>query len=276
MARDPTTMTPNRTGGSSRIIAALAGIVVVAAALGGAVGFTARPPSPTPRRLPTSPTLGTTRAAELYQDALNTIASATGFHYVAVFPGTETIVGDAGRAVGRQVVTFKSTFGLEVFELLLDSRGTVYFQGNAPAVEDQLGVAARKTLNVENRWVSLSHTDGPYSELEAGMTVADQAVFVPMTPLSTAPVRVDGKSATQISGTSTASNDPASAALLDIDAGSHAPLAFSSTTVTTTGSALSTVTYSAWGQAVSVNVPDAAIAWSSLGASTPPDGYGGG
>ena len=269
-------MTPNRTGGSSRIIAALAGIVVIAAALGAAVGFTARPPSPTPRRVPTSPTAGTLRAAELYQDALNTIASAVGFHYVAIFPGTETIVGDAARATGRQVVTFKSTYGIEAFELLLDSSGTLYFQGNAPAVEDQLGVSARETSNVENRWISLSHTDGPYSELAAGIAVADQGVFVPMTPLSTATVRVDGRKATQIAGTAAPANDPASTALLDIDTSSHAPLAFSSTAVTATGSALSTVTYSAWGQAVSLTVPDAAIAWSTLGALTPADGYGGG
>ncbi len=96
-----------------------------------------------PHRVPTSPTAATLRAEELYQQALNTIAAASGFHYVAIFPGTETIVGDAGRALGRQVVTFKSTYGLEAFELLIVSNGTLYFQGNAAAVEDQLGVTAR-------------------------------------------------------------------------------------------------------------------------------------
>jgi hypothetical protein len=276
MAGDPRTMMSNRVGGSSRVIAAMAGIVVVAAVLGGAVGFTSRPPSPTPHRVPTSPTSATLRAAELYQQALNTIAAAVGFHYVAIFAGTETIVGDAGRAVGRQVVTFKSTYGLEAFELLIDSNGTLYFQGNAAAVEDQLGVPAPKTSNVENRWVSLSHSDGPYSELAAGMTVADQGVFVPMIPISTATVRVDGRTATQISGTVTGADDPVSTALLDIDTSSHAPLAYSSITASTGASATSTVTFTAWGQAVSLNPPEVAIAWSTVGASTPPDGYGGG
>jgi hypothetical protein len=269
-------MTPNRVGGSFRIIGAMVGIVVAAAVLGAAVGFTSRPASPVPHRVPTSPTAASLRAAELYQRTLNTIAAAVGFHYVAIFSGTETIVGDAGRALGRQVVTFKSTYGLEAFELLIDSNGTVYFQGNAPAVEDQLGVAASTTSNVDNRWVSLSPADGPYSELAAGMTVADQGVFVPMTPIATATVRVDGRTAIQISGTAAGADDPVSTALLDIDPNSHAPLAYSSTSASTTGSASSTVTFTAWGQAVSLNLPEAAIAWSTLGASTPPDGYGGG
>jgi hypothetical protein len=260
----------------SRVGAALAGTVVVAAALGVAVGFTARPASPTAPRLPTTPTSATLRAAELYQRALNTIASAVGFHYVAIFPETETIEGDAGRAVGRQLVTFKSTYGLEAFTLLLESNGTLYFQGNAPAVEDQLGVLASKASNVENRWVSLSRTDGPYSELEAGMTVADQGIFVPLIPTSTASVRVGGRTATQISGVASPAGDPESTALLDIDTSSYAPLVYDSTTATTGGSATTTVTFSAWGQAASVTPPEVALAWSTLGASTPPDGYGGG
>jgi hypothetical protein len=99
---------------------------------------------------------------------------------------------------------------------------------------------------------------------------------VPMTPMATATVRVDGRTALQISGTATGADDPVSTALLDIDTNSHAPLAYSSTSASTGGSATSTVTFSAWGQAVSLNLPEVAIAWSTLRASTPPEGYGGG
>jgi hypothetical protein len=215
------------------------------------------------------------RAAALYQTTLNTIAASVGFHYIAIYSGTETIVGDAGRSVGQQVVTFKSSYGIEAFTLVLDEHGTLYFQGNAPAVEDQLGVSASKTPAVENRWVSLVSGNGPYTELASGMTAAEQGVFLPMTPISLASVKVGGRTATQIIGTATV-DDPESATLLAVDARSHAPLAYSSTAATTGGPTTSTVTFSAWGTRVSVTVPPTAIAWSTLAAATPPDGYGGG
>jgi hypothetical protein len=275
MVTDPPTMATRRRGGASRILAAMAGTVVVAAALGVGVGFASRPKLPVSPVVPTSTISATVRAAALYQTALNTIAASIGFHYIAIYPETETIVGDAGRSVGEQVVTFKSSYGVEAFTLVLDDTGTLYFQGNAPAVKDQLGVSTSKTPEVENRWVSLVSGNGPYPELASGMTVAEQGVFLPMTPISVASVKVGKRAATQIVGTATV-DDPGSAALLDIDTRTHAPLAYSSTAVTTSGPATSTVTFSAWGTQVSVTVPSAVIAWSTLGALTPPSGYGSG
>jgi len=272
----PPTSVPSRAGGSSRILAAMTSTVVVGAALGLAVGYATRPVSRVPTLLPALPSPATARASALYDRALSTIASSIGFHYVAVFPGTETIVGDAARSAGRQVVTFKSSYGLEAFTLLLDSNGTVYFQGNAAAVEDQLGVSAINSSKIENRWVALSRADGPYSDLEVGITVADQSIFVPMIPTSTASVRVDGMTATQISGTVTAADDPASTARLTIASGSDTPLAYASTAATSGGGTTSTVTFSAWGTAVPVGTPSRAIAWSTIGASMPPGGYGSG
>ncbi len=257
-------------------MAAMAGTVFVAAALGVAVGFATRPVSRAPTLVPTAPNPASARASALYDRALATVAASTGFHYVAVFSGTETIIGDAGHSVGQQVVTFKSPYGLEAFTLLLETDGTLYFQGDAAALEDQLGVTATKTSYVDNRWVSLSNTDGPYAELAVGMTVAEQSIFVPLIPISTSSVAFAGKRTTQISGTVTAADDPASTARLDIDTSSHIPLEYASTTSTSGGAVSSTVTFSAWGQVVSVNAPAGAIAWSTIGASPPPDGYGSG
>jgi hypothetical protein len=275
MVTDPPTIAPNRTGGSSKVLAAMAGTVVVAAGLGLGVGFASRPKPAAPPRVPTSTISATVRAAALYQQTLNAIAASVGFHYIAIYPETETIVGDAGRSSGQQVVTYKSSYGVEAFTLVLGDTGTLYFQGNAPAVEDQLGVPASKTPAIENRWVSLVAGNGPYPELASGMTVAEQGVFLPMTPISTASVKVGGRIATQISGTATV-DDPGAAAVFDVDARTHAPLLYSATTATAGGIANSTDAFSAWGMQVSVTVPSTAIAWSTVGASTPPDGYGGG
>jgi hypothetical protein len=276
MLGDPPTIAPHRAWSPSRLMAAMAGTVFVAAAFGVAVGFATRPVSRAPTLVPTAPNPSTARASALYDRALATVAASTGFHYIAVFSGTETIIGDAGRSVGQQVVTFKSTYGLEAFMLLLGTNGTLYFQGNAAALEDQLGVTRTKTSSVVNRWVSLSSTDGPYAELAAGMTVAEQSIFVPLIPTSTSSVRFDGRNATQISGTVTAADDPASTARLDIDMRSLTPIEYASTTSSSGGPLSSTIAFSAWGQLVAVKAPSSAIAWSTIGAVPPPAGYGSG
>src|ERR1700730_12437087 len=79
-------------------------------------------------------------ARALYQRAISAPRASNGFHYVAVSTGgaAQTIVGDAGQSGGRQAITFVSNFGTEQFTLLLVGP-TVYFQGNVPALEDQLG-----------------------------------------------------------------------------------------------------------------------------------------
>ena len=275
MVTDPPTIAPNRTGRSPKQLAAIVGTVVLAAALGLGVGFASRPKPPPPSRVPTSTNSATVRATALYQQTLHAIATSVGFHYVAIYSGMETIVGEAGRSVGQQVVTGKSSYGVEAFTLVLDENGALYFQGNAPAVEDQLGVSTSKTSMIENRWVLLVSGNGPYQELASGMTVAEQGVFLPMTPISVASVKVGDRTAAEIIGTATV-DDPESATLLDVDASSHAPLAYSSTAATTGGPTTSTVRFSAWGTPVAVTVPSAAIAWSTIGAMAPADGYGGG
>jgi hypothetical protein len=275
MVGDSPAMAPNRTRGSSRVIAAMAGTVVVAAALGLGVGFASRPATPAPRHVPPSPNVSVERAAALYDRTLSTIAASVGFHYVAIYPSTETIEGDAGRAMGQQVITFKSSYGIEAFTLLLGVNGTLYFQGNAPAAEDQLGVPASRVANVDNRWVSLSSSDGPYAELAAGMTVADQGVFVPMAPTSSVSVKVGARTTTEIAGTVMPS-DSESTATLSIDTRSYAPLEYASSTETSGGNITSTVAFSAWGKPVLVTPPSEALAWSTVGAVMPPGGYGGG
>src|ERR1039457_5952248 len=166
----PSTTPPRR---GSRTLAVVAmfvatGIVAAAIGVGGVllVGHIQASPS----------------ARALYQQAIAATRASNGFHYVAVSSGldAQTIVGDAGQTGGRQAITFVSNFGTEQFTLLLVGN-TVYFQGNIPAVEDQLGVSTASAASVEGKWVTVVNGNGPYTVLQPGITAASQATELPLT-----------------------------------------------------------------------------------------------
>jgi hypothetical protein len=199
---------------------------------------------------------------------------------VAVSSGldAQTIVGDAGQTGGRQAITFVSNFGTEQFTLLLVGN-TVYFQGNIPAVEDQLGVSTASAASVEGKWVTVVNGNGPYTVLQPGITAASQATELPLTPASSARVTVaGGVTATRLSGVVPASNGlPPGTGSMDIASSTDLPIAYRST-VSGGGAVLTfTTTFSAWGTAPSVSAPTGAVAWSTLTTVVPPGGqYGGG
>lgn len=257
--------------------------VVAAAALvaGGAVGLaiglatrgggSGANGSPAPS---TAASAAVAQARALYRQALAAANASTGFHYVAVTSGdtNQKFVGDAGQAGGTQVITTDSTYGQEQFTLVLDA-GTVYFQGNGPALRDQLGVPAASASTLAGRWISVAGGDGPYGVIAPGITVADQVGETTLIPLSAQTT----SAGVRIAGTVPALQAGASGtAHLDVAAGSHLPTSY---VVSITGggtNTTSTTTFGRWGTAPAVTAPAGAVAWSTLGASSPPGGYGSG
>jgi hypothetical protein len=216
------------------------------------------------------------QAQALFQQAVTATGSATGFHYVSVLQGpeTQTIVGDAGQSGGRQAITFVSGYGNEQFTLLLASN-VVYFQGNAPAVEDQLGVATADAAKVAGKWVSVVSGNGPYAVLQPGITTTSQASEITLTPSTTRPVTSGGVTATRILGAVPATNGlPAGTGHLDITPSSDLPISFVTSVVIGAVSETVTTTFSAWGTAPTVSVPSGAVVWSTLTTTEPPGGYG--
>lgn len=216
----------------------------------------------------------------VYQQALAATRATTGFHYVAVTAGggaDQRIVGDAAPDGGTQVITFDSNYGAEQFTLVLAS-GTVYFQGNAAALEDQLGVAPAASPGLQGKWISVSAGDGPYNVLAPGITIADQVQQLALMPTSATAVKgPDGTAATRILGTVPPQNgSPAGTGRLDVPAGTYLPISFASTVTGGGGTVTSTTTFSGWGTPASVAIPPGAVAWSTLGASPPSGGFGGG
>jgi hypothetical protein len=269
---------PRRTSRALTLAAAIVATVLIGAVGGVAVAFATR--SHQPSSAPGSPVSpgatspSTSQASALYQRALITTSDSSGFAYVSVSTGpqSETIAGVAGKLGGRQVITFDSSYGAEHFTLLLVG-ATVYFQGNTPAVEDQLGVGAASASKVAGKWVSVVSGNGPYAVssssvgLEPGITVADQAMEMLLVPTGLTPVTTTGAPATRIIGTVRDQAGNSHAAHLDVVTASAIPLSYV---------ASFTITFSQWGTAPSVSAPSGAVAWSSLLTSPPPGGYGSG
>ncbi|HEY6468220.1 MAG TPA: hypothetical protein VI434_00475 [Candidatus Dormibacteraeota bacterium] len=280
----PPATPPKRRPRALGLGATIAATILIGAIGGVAIAFLTRAhtdspsggggaPTALPTNAPPSPALS------LYQKSLATMRAAAGFHYVNTSngPDPETITGDAGASGGRQDITFTASYGVEKFTLLLVS-GTVYFEGNTAAVEDQLGVLKADAATLQNKWVSVVAGNGPYSILQPGITVADQVAEVQFVPVSTTQVTTSGGTrATRILGNIPASqNAPAETAQMDVAPTSNIPVDYS-TSVTVSGSAItSTTTFSEWGTAPTVTAPPGAVAWSSLATAAPPGGYGSG
>jgi hypothetical protein len=276
-------MPPRR---SSRTLAVVAlfvatGIVAAAVGVGGVLLVRHVQGNQSPSGVPTAAPgtqSGAAEARALYQQAIAATRGSSGFHYVAVSTlPTQTIVGDAGQSGGRQAITVDSSFGTEQFTLLLVGT-TVYFQGNVPALEDQLGVSAATAPGVVSKWVSVVTGNGPYTVLQPGITTGSQATELPLVPQSSARITTaGGVAATRISGIVPATgNLPAGTGSLDIAPSSDLPITYAST-VSAGGVVFSfTATFSAWGTAPVVSAPTGAVAWSSLTTAPPTGGYGNG
>ncbi|MDQ6847089.1 MAG: hypothetical protein M3019_05845 [Candidatus Dormibacteraeota bacterium] len=275
----PPAALPERRRRSLPAAAAVAGALIAGVAVGVPLGLLTRgthaTPSSTATLAPSPPSAAVAQATALYQQALTAANGSAGFHYVAVSKGSngsQTITGDAGQDGGNQLITMDSTYGPEKFTLLLVS-GTVYFQGNGPALQDQLGVPGRDAPGLVDKWVSVSSGDAPYGVVAPGITVGDQVQEVGLTPSS---IKQLGGGARRITGTVAAQQGVSGAAHLDLAAGSNLPVAYVAAVTDTGTTTSSTTKFSRWGTAPAVTTPSGAVAWSTLGAAQPPGGYGSG
>ncbi len=279
----PPATPPKRTSRALGLGAAIVATILIGAIGGVAVAFLTRThtqtpasngaPTSLPTNAPPSPALS------LYQKALATMRAAPGFHYTSASngPEPETFVGDAGVSGGRQDITFTTSYGAEKFTLLLVG-GTVYFQGNTAAIEDQLGVVTADAAALQSKWVTVVSGNGPYTVLQPGITVADQVSQLQFVPQSMSQVTTTGgTAATRILGSIPAANgDPASTVQFDVAPTSNIPIDYSSSFTVSGTSITTTTTFSQWGTAPTVTAPTGAVAWSSLTTATPPGGYGSG
>jgi hypothetical protein len=267
-------------------IAMFVGTGIVAAGIGvGGVLLVRHVQGQSPASSPTADpgTASSAAAAKaLFNKAVAATGASDGFHYVGTTTGLEaqTIVGDAGPATGDQQITFVSSYGTEQFTLELVGT-TVYFKGNAPAAEDQLGVTTATVAAVAGKWVSVQSGNGgvhgPYSVLQPGITTKSQAEEMTLTATSTAKVTTAGGAATKISGIVPPTQGlPAGSGSLVVASGTNLPITYTSTVSAGGDTLVFTTTFANWGTAPSVTAPTGAVAWTTLTTAPPPGGYGSG
>ncbi len=78
---------------------------------------------------------------------------------------TQTTVGDAGPASGKQVITI----GSDTFTVLVIGTAC-YFQGDARQMVEQLGLSAGAATAHAGQWISLAPNDPPYQSVYVAVT----------------------------------------------------------------------------------------------------------
>jgi hypothetical protein len=201
--------------------------------------------------------------------ALTALAAAGrvgSFHYVATWQvdgASQTVSGDASPSSGTQHVRA----GDAEYSVALE-QGTVYFDGDASALEDQLGVSAQTAERYAGSWISLTQSDEPYAALEGGVTAASALGQILIEPTSISTFRVPhhtpvariigyippGRPGQVLTG----------AAVLDTTTRSGLPALYRVTGSDGGVGWQSEIMFSRWGQPVAVSAPSGAHPYTSL------------
>jgi hypothetical protein len=256
-----------------RFVTVVVVILVLALLAGGGVavfsgGSTTVPPKAS---TPASPA-----ARQLLHSALQAAGQVNAFHYVSVSSlsgpqgGTQRTVGDAGPNSGRQNITA----GKQKFTVLVIG-ASCYLKGNAAALVGNLGFSTLLAQAHAGQWISLAPTDGPYGAVYAAVTaheaIVDNIAVIPQSQLATS--TVSGKRVETVSGTiapvtiaGQTTPTPKGTASLSVRARApHLPVRYRERGTLNRQQSTSTVSFSRWGESVTVTAPAGAVPFASVG-----------
>jgi hypothetical protein len=227
--------------------------------------------------------IAASQATSLLNKATAAVDSSAGVDYVSTTTlsggRTAPTTGDAGQNVGAQTDTEPTAFGTEQFDVVLASNQFLYVTGNAPALEDQLGVPATEAPGLAGQWIWLEPGNSPYPLLASGLTVPGTLMISDFTATSSRTVTgSDGTTLTEIDGdigTNQVGNNassPIATFTLDISPSTDLPTSLVVTDASGVGHTVTTFTN--WGTPPAVTVPATAVSWLSLDTTPPPGGYG--
>jgi hypothetical protein len=249
-------------------------VVAIAAASVGVV--LSGGPGTTVSSLP--PATASPGVSQLLRTSVAAARSAGSFHYVATSKVTgsqgysQKTVGDAGADSGRQDITV----GTQKFTVLVVGTAC-YLEGNASALEANLGLSSTAASAHAGQWISLARTDAPYASVYAAVTapsaLTDNITITPTSQLPT--TRLDGRRVQTITGTIASIKiggqtiAPKGTATLAVrTATPHLPVRYAERGTQGRQKSVSSVTFSRWGEAVTITAPSGAVPYASLGAGT--------
>ena len=210
--------------------------------------------------------------ARQVQSSLAAARRVGSFHYVSDSTSqgvTQHTVGDAGPNSGRQVITI----GPHTFTVLVIG-SACYFQGDAVALNTQLGLSPSASTAHAGQWISLAPRDTPYASVYAAVTassaLSDNIAFRPRLDLGTSTVggrrvRSIGGAMTNLTINGQTQHARGNAQLAVADTAPHLPVRYAERGTIDRQASNFVMTFSAWGRPVVVTAPAGAIAFSSLG-----------
>lgn len=221
-------------------------------------------------------------AQRLVRSALRSTILGGSFHYVSRFTSggsTQTIVGDAGLSSGKQVITI----GPDTFTVLVIG-ADCYFQGNARQLVDQLGLPVAVATAYAGQWISLAPGDAPYESVYVAVTthsaLNSNIAFTPHQESGAS--RRSGYRVIGITGpmnnvtvSGQIQRAKGTASLYVTSSIPHLPVEYTENGKISRVASKLDMTFSKWGEAITVSTPPGAAAYSSLSsgnATTPTTG----
>jgi hypothetical protein len=256
-------------------------VVLVGAIAGGVVFATHSGTSPPAIQTPTEAN------SDLYAAAM----ASGSFHYVVVSSGTDaghavtsTQNGDNSRTEGVQY----NTDGPSNSEVIVIN-SMAYMRANLAMMENAFGYSSSEAAPYVGRWIAFAPTDSPYSSIAAGVTTGSTwgnssvspSDLLPHTPVSVSNVSTfNGVSVQSVQYSLHGTNQAAHAtysgseAILFSAAKPHLPANLTEQLSLTANHQPShevlKVTFSRWGEPVTVTAPTDSIPYSTLPAPTTP------
>lgn len=195
------------------------------------------------------------------------------FHYVSQFTqqgATQTTVGDAGSTSGKQVITINS----DSFTVLVVGPAC-YFQGDARQLVDQLGLPVSIAAPHAGQWISLAPGDAPYQSVYVAVTTRSalnaNIAFAPRQESGTSRragyrvIGITGPMSDQV-----VNGQPyrakGKADLYVTASRPHIPVEYTENGKINKIASKLDMTFSKWGEVVSVTAPTGAVPYASLGA----------
>ena len=167
-----------------------------------------------------------------------------------------------GRAAGSQTVTQGTDhITIEVIG------GTTYITGDTSGLENLAGLSAAQALESAGQWIEFATGDAAFSSVVAGVRSTDVAKELELSgPLTLGRDRViDGVAVDAVKGTQTFGHTRTTVVLYVRAQGSHHPVEEDSLARTGQTTSAEHVTYSAWGEHVRPEAPQATLRFGSVG-----------
>lgn len=205
---------------------------------------------------------------QLLQEALTAARTEHAFHYRAVWNAdgvSQIVVGDARPSSGSESVSV----GGDRFTVIFTDQ-VEYFEGDATALRDQLGLPAQTASASAGKWISLQQSDGPYPSVDEGLTTSAALAQVVIAPSAASPAhRTHGVLLSRITGRIPHGTVVTGSARLDLLARSKLPDVYFAHGSEGGQPWSSTIAFSRWGDSNVLDAPTGALPFSSLQESGP-------